>query len=96
MQAFGKQKELRNLIADASLGGDVRKAAPAWRELVARSMREGIAMPAFAASLTWFDGVRSAELPQNLTQAQRDAFGAHTYTRRDNVKAGAVHSEWLK
>ncbi|MEZ0313025.1 MAG: NADP-dependent phosphogluconate dehydrogenase [Myxococcota bacterium] len=96
MQAFGKQKDLRNLIADASLGGDVRKAAPAWRELLARSMREGIAMPAFAASLTWFDGVRSPDLPQNLTQAQRDAFGAHTYIRRDNVKSGPVHSEWLK
>ncbi len=96
MQAFGKQKEMRNLVADASLGGDVRKAAPQWRALVGRSMAEGIAMPAFAASLTWFDGVRSADLPQNLTQAQRDAFGAHTYVRRDNVKAGPVHSEWLK
>lgn len=96
MQAFGKQKDMKNLLADATLGGEVRKATPAWRELTARALGTGIAMPAFAASLTWFDGVRSADLPQNLTQAQRDAFGAHTYIRRDKPQGGPVHSEWLK
>ncbi len=96
MQAYGKEKELRNLIADAALGEEVKRAEPAWRQVVGRAVNDGIAIPAFAASLTWFDGVRSADLPQNLTQAQRDAFGAHTYVRRDDPKRGPVHSEWLK
>ncbi|MBC7794095.1 MAG: NADP-dependent phosphogluconate dehydrogenase, partial [Clostridia bacterium] len=96
MQAFEKDKSLHNLVADQTLGNDVRKSLPAFRELVASSMIQGIAIPAMSASLTWLDGVRSAELPQNLTQAQRDAFGAHTYIRRDREQGGAMHSDWLK
>jgi 6-phosphogluconate dehydrogenase len=96
MQAFEKDGDLMNLIADDRLGDSVRQCLPSWRDLVASTMHDGIPMPAFAASLTWFDGVRSPELPQNLTQAQRDAFGAHTYLRRDRVKDGPMHSDWLK
>ncbi len=96
MQAFEKDKDLTNLISDDRLGEHVRSSLPNWRDLVASTMHDGIPMPAFAASLTWFDGVRSPELPQNLTQAQRDAFGAHTYVRRDRPKDGPMHSEWLK
>lgn len=96
MQAFEKDGSLHNLIADGTLGTDIRNCLPAFRELVANALGQGIAIPALASSLTWLDGVRSAELPQNLTQAQRDAFGAHTYIRRDREQGGAVHSEWLK
>ena len=53
------------------------------------------ALPATAASLSYFDSYRTARLPQNLTQAQRDAFGAHTYQRIDKPELGFVHSEWL-
>jgi 6-phosphogluconate dehydrogenase len=49
-----------------------------------------------AASLGYFDSYRTARLPQNLTQAQRDAFGAHTYERLDKLELGFIHSEWLK
>ena len=49
-----------------------------------------------SASLAYFDSYRTARLPQNLTQAQRDAFGAHTYERTDKPEGGFVHSEWLK
>jgi len=49
-----------------------------------------------SASLSYFDGYRSARLPQNLTQAQRDYFGAHTYQRVDRPNAGFVHSDWPK
>lgn len=52
----------------------------------------GIPTPAMSAALAWFDSLRTADLPQNLTQAQRDAFGAHTYERRD--RPGATHSDW--
>jgi 6-phosphogluconate dehydrogenase len=54
-----------------------------------------VPVPALAASLAYFDGYRTAELPQNLTQAQRDAFGAHTYQRNDVADAPFVHTEWL-
>jgi 6-phosphogluconate dehydrogenase len=54
----------------------------------------GIPIPAMSASLAYFDSYRTARLPQNVTQAQRDAFGAHTYERTD--RPGAVHTEWLK
>jgi 6-phosphogluconate dehydrogenase len=47
-----------------------------------------------AASLAYFDGYRTANLPQNLTQAQRDLFGAHTYHRIDKPELGAVHTDW--
>jgi len=50
----------------------------------------------YAASLAYFDGYRTASLPQNLTQAQRDAFGAHTYQRNDVAHPPFVHTEWLK
>ena len=96
MQAFEKDRTLTNLIADDCLGDSMRSCHSNWRNLVSWAIEGGIPMPAFAASLTWFDGVRSPELPQNLTQAQRDAFGAHTYVRRDRVSDGPMHSEWLK
>jgi 6-phosphogluconate dehydrogenase len=54
----------------------------------------GIAVPAMSGSLAYFDMYRTANLPLNLTQAQRDFFGAHTYERADKPTAGFVHSEW--
>jgi len=66
------------------------------REFVIAANRLEIPTPALAASLAYFDALKSAQLPQNLTQAQRDAFGAHTYVRTDDPAGKAVHSEWLK
>ncbi len=54
----------------------------------------GIPVPAMSASLAYFDSYRTADLPQNLTQAQRDFFGSHTYERVDQPELGFVHTEW--
>jgi 6-phosphogluconate dehydrogenase len=62
---------------------------------VGTGARLGIPMPAMSSALGYYDSYRSAELPQNLTQAQRDAFGAHTYERRDHPERGFVHTDWL-
>ena len=61
----------------------IRKSEQSWRKLIATAVQMGIPVPALSASLSYFDSYRSAQLPQNLTQAQRDYFGAHTYHRTD-------------
>ena len=71
------------------------RCQPSLRAILQLAIDLGIPTPALSASLGYFDAYRSADLPQNLTQAQRDAFGAHTYVRRDKPEAGAVHTEWL-
>ncbi len=68
----------------------------ATRRVVALAAGVGIPVPALSSSLAYFDSLRSARLPQNLTQAQRDAFGAHTYVRIDDPNGAAVHTDWLK
>jgi 6-phosphogluconate dehydrogenase len=93
-EAFEKKPDLSNLVLADSLAPVLEKLAPGWRRTLAVATRLGIPVPVFSASLAYFDSYRSAELPQNLTQAQRDAFGAHTYQRRDKPEAGFVHSDW--
>jgi 6-phosphogluconate dehydrogenase len=66
----------------------------AWRKVIMAAAEMGVPVPAFSASLDYFDSYRQANLPQNLTQAQRDYFGAHTYQRVD--KEGTFHTEWMK
>ena len=90
--AFTAQPSLVNLLLDPGIAAVVRAAQPGWRRVVARAAEAGIPLPAHGASLAYFDAYRTGRLPQNLTQAQRDAFGAHTYERID--RQGAVHSEW--
>jgi len=72
----------------------MRKAERSWRWVIANAVQMGIAVPAMSASLAYFDSYRSAQLPQNLTQAQRDYFGSHTYQRTDRPNAGFVHTDW--
>ena len=91
-QAFAAQPALRNLLTDPGIGDLVEAAQAGWRRTLARVAESGIPMPAHASAVAYFDSYRTARLPQSLTQAQRDAFGAHTYERID--RAGAVHSEW--
>ena len=67
----------------------------AWRRVVAAAVASGVPVPGMAASLAYYDSLRTARLPQNLVQAQRDAFGAHTYQRSDDPDGPPVHSEWL-
>jgi 6-phosphogluconate dehydrogenase len=93
-QAYERAPDLPNLMLADQLAPVLERMAPAWRRTVGLATRLGIPAPVFSASLAYFDSYRSANLPQNLTQAQRDAFGAHTYQRRDRPDAGFLHSEW--
>jgi 6-phosphogluconate dehydrogenase len=90
--AFRDQPELPNLLLASEISRVVTAAQSAWRRTLARGTGGGVPMPAHAAALSYFDAYRSPRLPQNLTQAQRDAFGAHTYERID--RPGAQHSSW--
>jgi 6-phosphogluconate dehydrogenase len=90
-QAFGNP-DLPNLLLDPEISVVMDAAQAAWRRTVARAAAAGIPMPAHASALSYFDSYRTARLPQNLTQAMRDAFGAHTYERVD--RPGPVHSGW--
>jgi 6-phosphogluconate dehydrogenase len=87
---------LANLLLDKEFEAQVYGAQPGWRRAVTAALAAGIPTPALSASLAYFDSYRTARLPQNLTQAQRDAFGAHTYERTDKPELGFIHSEWLK
>ena len=91
-KAFEKQPQLVNLLLDPTLAKGIEDAEDGWRRTVARAAAAGIPMLAHATALGYFDSYRASRLPQSLTQAQRDAFGAHTYERID--RPGAVHSEW--
>ena len=91
MRAYERNPALPNLLLDFDLG----PVLPQWRRCVTYAQSNGIAVPAFSASLAYFDSYRTAELPQNLTQAQRDFFGAHTYQRNDaGADAPFVHTDW--
>jgi 6-phosphogluconate dehydrogenase len=92
MRAFETEAKLPNLLLE--LQSHVLGAEVAWRNTVATAMLSGIPVPALSASLAYFDSYRSANLPQNLTQAQRDFFGAHTYQRSDRPEEGFVHTDW--
>jgi 6-phosphogluconate dehydrogenase len=90
--AFVRNPALSNLLLDADLGRAVTERLPAWRRVVQLAVGMGIPVPGFSASLAYYDSYRSARLPANLIQAQRDFFGAHTYERVD--RAGVFHSSW--
>lgn len=93
-QAFKEQPNLKNLLLYPTFINWMEKAQKNWRTVVATASMCGVPIPAMSASLAYFDAYRNANLPQNLTQAQRDYFGAHTYQRVDKPEAGFVHTEW--
>jgi 6-phosphogluconate dehydrogenase len=95
MRAYERRADLPNLLLDETFRTELARVMPAWRRSVTFAQTAGIAIPAFSASLAYFDSYRTADLPQNLTQAQRDYFGAHTYQRNDRgADAPFVHTEW--
>ena len=95
MQAYERRPELPNLLVDETFARELARVQPQWRSCVTLGQSAGVALPAFSSSLAYFDSYRTAELPQNLTQAQRDYFGAHTYQRNDaGPDAPFVHTEW--
>ena len=93
-RAFDENPSLNNLLLAPEFKQTILDRQDAWREVVAMAAQLGIPVPAFSASLDYFDSYRRDRLPQNLTQAQRDYFGAHTYERVD--KEGTFHTEWTK
>jgi 6-phosphogluconate dehydrogenase len=92
-EAFDTNPQLENLLLAPYFTKAVESAQSAWRHVVSNAVQLGIAAPAFTTALTYYDGYRTARLPANLLQAQRDYFGAHTYERTD--KAGTFHTDWI-
>ncbi|MCB9877145.1 MAG: NADP-dependent phosphogluconate dehydrogenase [Planctomycetes bacterium] len=92
--AFHKQKQLPNLLLDPELGGFLQQRQGSWRKVVGLAAERGVPTLAMGASLSYFDSFRRASLPQNLTQAQRDLFGAHTFERVDKPAGQFFHHEW--
>ncbi len=95
MGAFEKSPGLANLLFDDKFKGVIIENINGLRQIVALGATAGIPLPAFAASLSYFDAFTTKRLPQNLVQAQRDAFGSHTYQRVDAPEEGFVHTEWI-
>ncbi len=93
-RAFEDNPKLKNLLLAPFFADAVRKAAPAWREVVIEAVRLGIPVPALSSALAFFDGYRSETLPANIIQAQRDYFGAHTYERTDHPRGEFFHTDW--
>ncbi|MFM7365787.1 MAG: NADP-dependent phosphogluconate dehydrogenase [Cuspidothrix sp.] len=92
-KAFDENPTLPNLLLAPEFKQTILDRQAAWREVIVTAAKLGIPVPAFSASLDYFDSYRRERLPQNLTQAQRDYFGAHTYKRTD--KEGTFHTEWV-
>jgi 6-phosphogluconate dehydrogenase len=95
-EAFAGDRRLPNLLLDPYFSGVVQKCQGSWRRVAAEAVRLGIPTPAIGAALSFYDGYRSARLPANLIQAQRDYFGAHTYERVDRPRGEFFHTEWIK
>jgi 6-phosphogluconate dehydrogenase len=91
--AYTNNPQLKNLMLDHWFAEQVNSRLPGLRQVVAGAALAGIPVPCFSSSLDYIDSYRSERLPQNLIQAMRDCFGAHTYERVD--KAGNFHTEWL-
>ncbi|MFQ5854161.1 MAG: NADP-dependent phosphogluconate dehydrogenase [Anaerolineae bacterium] len=90
--AYADEPDLPNLLLAPFFREAVASRQPAWRHVLETAIQLGLPTPAMSASLAYFDAYRSARLPANLIQAQRDYFGAHTYQRVD--KEGVFHSRW--
>ena len=92
--AFERQADLPSLIVDDYFRAELHRAEGGWRRTVVRAVQAGIPVPAYSTALAFYDGYRTARLPANLIQAQRDYFGAHTYERIDAPRGEAFHTDW--
>ena len=93
-EAFDSNPDQVNLLLDPFFKEAVGNAQAAWRRVVMTAVELGIPLPAIGAALAYYDGYRSARLPANLLQAQRDYFGAHTYERIDQPRGEFFHTNW--
>lgn len=93
-EAFDKDPELTNLLLDPFFKDKIHHAQAGWRRVVSTAVLHGIPVPASSTALAYFDGYRTARLPANLLQSQRDFFGAHTYERVDKPRGEHFHTNW--
>ncbi len=93
-EAFDKNGALNNLLLDDFFKEKIEAAQAGWRRVAAAAVVNGIPAPAISSALSYFDGYRTARLPANLLQAQRDYFGAHTYERLDRERGEFFHTNW--
>ena len=92
--AYDKQPDLHNLLFDNFFSGALNEYQASWRKAIVKAIALGVPTPAFSTALAFFDGYRTARLPANLLQAQRDYFGAHTYERVDKPRGQFFHTNW--
>ncbi|WP_411104631.1 NADP-dependent phosphogluconate dehydrogenase [Streptomyces sp. cmx-4-9] len=90
--AYDARPDLPSLLADEDFAGEIGAAQDDWRAVISAAVGHGIPVPAFSASLAYYDALRTERLPAALTQGQRDFFGAHTYRRTD--REGSFHTLW--
>ncbi len=93
-EAFDKNANLDNLLLDDFFSNLLNEYQTSWRRGVIRAVEYGVPTPAFSTALAFYDGFRTARLPANLLQAQRDYFGAHTYERVDKPRGEFFHTNW--
>lgn len=92
--AYAKDRKLANLLLDPYFSRQIHKSQANWRKVVSVAAQAGVPCPAFMSALSYYDSYRSARLPANLLQAQRDYFGAHTYERVDTKRGQFFHVDW--
>ncbi len=93
-EAFDTDPNLQNLLLAPYFQSAMANAHMAWRRVVATAVQLGIPVPTLSSALAFYDGYRRERLPANLTQAQRDYFGAHTYERIDQPRGQFSHTNW--
>ncbi|MDF2908442.1 MAG: yqjI, partial [Herbinix sp.] len=91
-KAYDQNPDSVNLLMEDYFTNSINEYQEDWREVIITAISCGISIPAFSSALAYYDSYRSAELPMNLLQAQRDYFGAHTYERID--REGTYHTTW--
>ena len=93
-EAYQRNAALVNLLLDPFFKSEIDRTQANWRQVVATAVTAGVAVPTFSSALSYYDGYRTASLPANLLQAQRDFFGAHTYERTDQPRGKFYHLDW--
>jgi 6-phosphogluconate dehydrogenase len=93
-EAYDQNPGLTNLLLDPFFNAQIDKAQAGWRKVTALAVEHGVPAPAIASAISFYDAYRTARLPANLLQAQRDFFGAHTYERVDRDRGLFFHTNW--
>jgi len=93
-EAYQRDPEIANLLLDPHFKAEIDRCQKNWRKVVAAAAVHGVPVPTFSSALSYYDSYRSARLPANLLQGQRDFFGAHTYERTDKPRGEFFHIDW--